>query len=67
MEVRRVPYDIEAELAAIDRAGLPLSEGMRKLMRAGARGQSAHKEWPTTRELAVSTPPYKQLFGGWCR
>lgn len=35
VEVRRVWYDLEAELAAIDRAGLPLSKELRTWMRRG--------------------------------
>jgi len=35
VEVRRVSYDVDAELAALTRAGYPLSEGLRKWMRAG--------------------------------
>jgi predicted phosphodiesterase len=35
VEVRRVPYDAERELAAIDQSGLPLSDIVRKLLRSG--------------------------------
>jgi predicted phosphodiesterase len=35
VEVRRVPYDAEAELAAIDQSGLPLTEILRTLLRSG--------------------------------
>jgi len=35
VEVRRVSYDVDAELAAIDRSGLPLSAILRTLMRSG--------------------------------
>jgi predicted phosphodiesterase len=35
VEVRRVPYDAAAELAAIDQSGLPLSDILRKLIRFG--------------------------------
>jgi predicted phosphodiesterase len=35
VEVRRVPYDAEAELGAIDLSGLPLSDIVRRLLRSG--------------------------------
>ncbi len=34
-EVRRVEYDVDAELVALERAGYPLSEGQRRWMRLG--------------------------------
>ena len=41
VQVRRVSYDAGAELAAIDRSGLPLSAVIRRLMRSGGRLQDA--------------------------
>jgi len=35
VEVRRVAYDVNVELAAIDRSGLPLSPILRRLLRSG--------------------------------
>lgn len=35
VEVRRVTYDVDKELAAIDQAGLPLSAGLRRWLRSG--------------------------------
>ncbi len=35
VEVRRVSYDAEAELVAVDQSGLPLSAILRKLLRSG--------------------------------
>ena len=39
VQVRRVAYDSGAELAAIDRSGLPLSAAIRRLMGSGGRLQ----------------------------
>jgi predicted phosphodiesterase len=40
VQVRRVSYDAGAELAAIDRSGLPLSAAIRRLMRSGGQLRS---------------------------
>ncbi len=46
-EVRRVSYDVGAELVALERVGYPLSEGLRRWMRVGGpwpvRAETAHR------------------------